>query len=103
MILIPDPMFNEPGYETIRGTEEGNVRSRQYNADIQIHTVRHAMLEQLRNPPAGFEDIIRVHFAIQRDAVLRQCSSWLRDAVSSEHERRLRKAIDELRAELDKL
>jgi len=25
MILIPDPMFNEPGYETIRGTEEGNV------------------------------------------------------------------------------
>jgi len=52
---------------------------------------------------AGFEDIIRVHFAIQRDAVLRQCSLWLREAVSSEHERRLRKAIDELRAELDKL
>ena len=33
------------------------VRSRQYNADIQIHTVRHAMLEQLRNPPAGREPI----------------------------------------------
>ena len=51
----------------------------------------------------GFEDIIRVHFAIQRDAVLRQCSTWLREAGSPEHERRLRKAIDELRAELDKL
>ena len=25
MILIPDPTFNEPGYEAIRGTEEGNV------------------------------------------------------------------------------
>lgn len=33
------------------------VRSRQYNADIQIHTVRHAMLEQLRNPPAGGEPV----------------------------------------------
>ena len=26
------------------------VRSKEYNADIQVHTVRHAMLEQLRNP-----------------------------------------------------
>ena len=51
--MIPDPMFNEPGYETIRKTEEGNSRSRGYNADIQVHTVRYAMVEQLRNPPAG--------------------------------------------------
>lgn len=25
MILISDPMFNEPGYEAIRGTQEGIV------------------------------------------------------------------------------
>ena len=25
MILIPDPVFNEPGYETIRGTPQGDV------------------------------------------------------------------------------
>ena len=25
MILISDPMFNEPGYETIRGSQEGHV------------------------------------------------------------------------------
>lgn len=25
MIFIPDPMFNEPGYEAIKGTEEGDV------------------------------------------------------------------------------
>lgn len=127
-------MFNEPGYETIRNTEEGNSRSRGYNADIQVHTVRYAMVEQLRNPPAGkdhmiimsykefvlkiriyfpanfshllyagFEDIIKVHFAIQREVILRQCSQWLKNAVSPEHERRLRKAVDELRNELDKI
>jgi len=28
-------------------------RGRMYNADLQVHTIRHAMLEQLRNPPAG--------------------------------------------------
>ena len=26
MILIPDPMYNEPGYEGMRNTPEGNVR-----------------------------------------------------------------------------
>lgn len=51
-------MFNEPGYETIRNTEEGNSRSRGYNADIQVHTVRYAMVEQLRNPPAGEDHMI---------------------------------------------
>ena len=25
MIMIPDPMFNEPGYEAIRGSKEGDV------------------------------------------------------------------------------
>ena len=25
MILIPDPMFNEPGYEAIKGSAEGDV------------------------------------------------------------------------------
>ena len=51
----------------------------------------------------GCEDIIKVHFAIQKDAVLRQCSQWLRQAVSPDQERRLRKAVDELRIQLDKI
>lgn len=56
--MIPDPMFNEPGYEAIRKTEEGNSRSRGYNADIQVYTVRYAMVEQLRNPPTGKYHVI---------------------------------------------
>lgn len=51
----------------------------------------------------GFEDLIKVHFTIQRDIVLKQCAEWLDRAVNPEHEHRLRKAIDELRPELEKL
>ena len=46
--------------------------------------------------------MIQVHFAIQQEIIIKQCSDWLKDAVSPEHERRLRKAVDELRAELEK-
>lgn len=79
------------------------AKGAEYNGDLHVHTVRYAMLEQLRNPPAGCEDIIKVHFAIQKDAVLRQCSQWLKQAVSPDQERRLRKAVDELRIQLDKI
>lgn len=51
----------------------------------------------------GCEDTIKVHFTIQKDAVLKQCSEWLRQAVSPDQERRLRKAVDELRVQLDKI
>ena len=53
MILIPDPMYNEPGYEGMRDTQEGEARSREYNARLRLMTIRHAMLGQLRNPPVG--------------------------------------------------
>ena len=28
LILVPDPFFNEPGYERIRGTPQGDSQSR---------------------------------------------------------------------------
>ncbi len=37
----------------ITGIVVSQERSRDYNADIQIYTIRYAMLEQLRNPPEG--------------------------------------------------
>ncbi len=53
--------------------------------------------------PSGFEDVIQVHFAIQREAIMKQLSQWVKEVISPEHERRLRKAIDDFRAEMDKL
>ena len=53
MILISDPMYNEPGYEGMRDTQEGEARSREYNAKLRLMTLRHGMLGQLRNPPIG--------------------------------------------------
>ena len=87
------------------------------------------MVEQLRNPPKGtidlshgnminfvhetychciilslgFEDVIQVHFAIQREAIMKQLSQWVKEVISPEHERKLRRAIDDFIAEMDKL
>ena len=51
----------------------------------------------------GFEEAIRAHFRLQREAVLKQCAEWLTQCTDAEEERRMRKAVDTLKSELDKL
>eukprot|EP00966_Prymnesium_polylepis_P308737 7134428-Prymnesium_polylepis.1 len=49
LILVPDPFFNEPGYERIRNTPEGDLQSRQYNETLREATVRYAMIQQIKS------------------------------------------------------
>ena len=39
LILVPDPYFNEPGYERTRGTTDGDARSAAYDLDIRMSCV----------------------------------------------------------------
>lgn len=57
LILVPEPYFNEPGYERSRGTPSGNQSSREYNSNICQATVKWAMLEQVRNPCPCFREV----------------------------------------------
>lgn len=57
LILVPDPYFNEPGYESSMGTAQGNLQSRDYNNVIEIEAIRWAMIDHLENPKSGFEDV----------------------------------------------
>ena len=57
LILVPDPYFNEPGYERSRGTPTGQQNSMDYNANIKQATMKWAMLEQMRNPSPCFKKV----------------------------------------------
>ena len=37
LILVPEPYFNEPGYEQEIGTEAGKRHSADYNSGIMIY------------------------------------------------------------------
>jgi baculoviral IAP repeat-containing protein 6 len=77
LILVPEPWFNEPGYEAEMGTERGDHNSMVYNQKIEVNTVRYAMLGQLRHPSPGFESVIRSHFYYNRAAILAQTQAWV--------------------------
>ena len=103
MILVDQPWYNEPGADALRGTPEGERKAREYNEEIQLFTVRHAMLAQLRKPRPGLEDAIRAHFAAAAPAVRAQCAAWVAAAEDPTRKARMAEAVAELNGELDKL
>ena len=62
LILVDDPMFNEPGFDGLRGTPEGRKKSAAHNEEIRLHTVRHAMIDHLKKPRSGVAEVVRQHF-----------------------------------------
>jgi hypothetical protein len=66
------------------------------------------MLEQLRHPPKGFEEVIRTHFAHRREPLLVQLSAWLAEEEgvskgSAAHLRYLSESVTSLQALLANL
>jgi len=102
LILVPDPYFNEPGLEVNRGTRAGDRDSDEYNQQIREHTLRHAILAQLRRPPPEFADVVRAHFRLKRPAILAQCERWVSMASSSMKSTIIR-LRDDVTAELNRL
>lgn len=105
MIFIADPYFNEPAYDAMRGTSEGSSSSLKYNSEIWLNNIRYAMLDVLRRPRPGFEEVITTHFRLLRHRIMQQCSQWLQQAAGLDplFQKRLRDAVLELHGELAKL
>uniref|UniRef100_W8AIN7 Dual E2 ubiquitin-conjugating enzyme/E3 ubiquitin-protein ligase BIRC6 n=1 Tax=Ceratitis capitata TaxID=7213 RepID=W8AIN7_CERCA len=114
LILVPEPYFNEPGFERSRGTPSGTHSSREYNSNIYQACVRWAMLEQIRNPSPCFKDVIHTHFWLKRNEICAQIESWIEELSKPQYSERnsrtisfnsmvLRRQYRHLREELAKL
>lgn len=80
LILVPQPYFNEPGFERQYNSEEGKKQSRSYNQDITEATLRYAMIDLLQHPPKELEGVIKGHFRLRRQAILDTTEAWERAA-----------------------
>jgi ubiquitin-protein ligase len=103
IIMVPQPYFNEPGYEGDKGTPAGDQRSREYNDNIRAATLRHAVRDMLRRPPAGFEEIVRSHFRLLRPLLERQIRRWVAEAQTESTREGMLRTYAELRPLLDQL
>ncbi|CAN0157010.1 unnamed protein product [Ectocarpus sp. 12 AP-2014] len=100
LIFVPQPFFNEPGYERQLGTELGKTQSWDYNAKQREGTLKLAMLQMLQMPPAGFESVVRGHFYLRRKYLEGLVAQYISEATarqgSGQHLKRLQALATQL-------
>ncbi|CAD8208380.1 unnamed protein product [Paramecium pentaurelia] len=80
MVMSEYVMFNEPGWESQMGTPNGEQANRGYCNFIKIQNIRYAMIEQLQNPPKGFEEVIKKSFYLRKDLIMKEIEQWIEQA-----------------------
>lgn len=81
-ILIDEPYFNEPGYETQIGHSNGIFRSKEYNDKIKKYNLDHAINDLIENvidsksPYQEFEPIIRNYFKFKKNKIIDMLNEW---------------------------
>ena len=76
LILVEQPFFNEPGYEREINTPVGKKKSDDYNEEKEPHTINLAMIDMIRNPPKGYEEIVMNHFRMKKDEIITKTLIW---------------------------
>ena len=69
-------------------------------------TVRWAMLDQLKSPPAYFKDVLEAHFRLRGATILASVNRWVtwcKDKGHKRHSEAIKKMVPELEAALAKL
>jgi ubiquitin-protein ligase len=83
LILVEDPYFNEPGYEKEINTPRGNLNNKKYNNNTYINTLKWAIINQIKNPPKGYEDVVKEHFRIKKDDIINKINMLISNSDES--------------------
>ena len=82
-ILVDKPYFNEPGYQNQYGTPNGEKSSKEYNQAVRLYTLQHTIYDMLNdNKFEEFNDIIREHFKLKKDTIIKMMDKWLEEATN---------------------
>ncbi|CAG10780.1 unnamed protein product, partial [Tetraodon nigroviridis] len=76
LILVNEPYYNEAGFDSDRGLQEGYENSRCYNEMALIKMVQ-SMTQLLQNPVEVFRQEIQEHFALNGWRLVHRLEAWL--------------------------
>ncbi|KAH0629524.1 hypothetical protein JD844_011637 [Phrynosoma platyrhinos] len=76
LILVNEPYYNEAGFDSDRGLQEGYENSRCYNEMALIRVVQ-SMMQLLRKPVEVFEQEIFEHFCCNGWRLVHRIESWV--------------------------
>ena len=77
LIMTEDIYFNEPGLEVYAGTPQGELDNEGYSNVVRYANIKYAMVEQIRNPPKGFETAVKRHFYLKKQEIMEEVRQWI--------------------------
>merc|ERR1719158_2311897 len=75
LILVPEPYFNEAGYERQKGTQTGEENSRMYNEMAVLKLVQ-SMTRMIKNPAQPFSPEILDHMKMNAHKFITRLRLW---------------------------
>ena len=75
LILVPEPYFNEAGYERQKGTQTGEENSRMYN-EMAVLKMIQSMTRLVKNPAQPFTEEIREHMTNNAHKFIARMRLW---------------------------
>jgi len=97
-ILIEEPYFCEPGYESSINTKYGREASIKYNFNIRLYTMQSTIRDFLVDPNiySQFKEIIIEHFKLKKDDILKQCGEWVNEFENTQFKDQIVKYSEKL-------
>lgn len=80
IVMSDGIIYNEPAYAQGRYTKSFLGMDLGYTNIVKYGNIKYAMTEQIKNPPRGFEEIIKYHFYLKKEEILKECKQWLNEA-----------------------
>jgi len=80
LVMDEDVYYKEPAFESGKGVPGSENLNRAYCNIVRYCNVRFAMIEQIRDPPKGFEKVVKTHFRLKKDIILKDVEKWIEDA-----------------------
>ena len=102
------PYYMEPNH----GGWEGTVSAKtthdpkviEYDEEVMFHTAKSTVLDVLRTPYVGFEEVIRAHFKVKARQIRHQMREAVHDQQYSKSFReRMQPVVEAIKQELEKL
>ena len=77
-IIMSDLVYyNEPFHDSEMGTTLGEQRNEAYSNIVRYANIKYAMIEQIKKPSKGFEEVIRRHFYLKKEQILEEVRGWI--------------------------
>lgn len=99
------PYYMEPSYGGWEGTAPTTnhvPEVKVYDEAVYFGTAKWAILETMKDPPKGFEEVVMAHFRAKKRVILNTVQNWS-DRGSDGLKAKLKPVLDELRQEFSKL